>query len=49
MNHFGASEDFCRMYGTKLDISAVEAQSLPDYPKRAMMDWVANPFADANS
>lgn len=45
MDHFGASEDFRLMYGTKLAIGAAEAESLRKYPKRAMMEWGANPYA----
>ena len=45
MDHFGASEDFRAMFGTKLAIGAVDAESVRQYPQRAMMDWGLNPFA----
>ena len=38
-DHFGAAEEFRTLYGTKLAISAVGAQSLREHPERALMDW----------
>lgn len=43
-DHIGASEDFRKLYGTKLAISKAEAQALRDYPVRAMIDWGSRPF-----
>lgn len=44
-DHFGASDEFCRMYGTKLAISRVEVQSLKQKPQRAHIDSVCFPYA----
>ena len=44
-DHFGASEEFRRMYGTKLAISKVDAESLREKPHRAHIDSKKFPFA----
>lgn len=44
-DHFGASEEFRRMYGTKLAISKVDAQSLRDKPHRAHVPNDSFPYA----
>lgn len=43
-DHFGVSDDFRILYGTKLAISAVDAQSLRDYPHRAHLDLGSKPY-----
>lgn len=43
-DHFGAAEEFRNLYGTKLAISAVGAQSLREHPERALMDWSDSPY-----
>ena len=42
-DHFGASEEFRRMYGTKLAISRVDAEILRVKPQLAQLDNVAFP------
>jgi metallo-beta-lactamase class B len=44
-DHFGASEDFRRLYGTKLAISRVDAVSLREKPYRAHLDLANDPYA----
>ena len=44
-DHFGASEEFRRMYGTKLAISRADAESLREYPHRAGVDSEVLPYA----
>lgn len=44
-DHFGASDEFSRMYGTKLAISKVDAESLRQKPHRAHIDNALYPFA----
>ncbi len=44
-DHFGASEEFRRLYGAKLAISRVDAESLRKYPKRAIMQEDSFPLA----
>ncbi len=44
-DHFGASEEFRVMYGTKLAISRVDAQSLRVRPHRAAINKSVYPFA----
>ena len=43
-DHFGAADEFRNLYGTKLAISAVGAQSLREYPQRALIDWSSSPY-----
>ena len=43
-DHFGLSDDFRILYGTKLAISAVDAQSLREYPHRAHLDLGSKPY-----
>ncbi len=44
-DHFGASEDFRRLYGTKLAISRVDAVSLREKPHRAHLDYADSAYA----
>lgn len=44
-DHFGASDEFKRMYGTKLAISKVDVQSLREKPHRAHLTGDMFPFA----
>ncbi|MBQ4517670.1 MAG: MBL fold metallo-hydrolase [Clostridia bacterium] len=44
-DHYGASEEFRTMYGTKLAISKVDAESLRKYPHRSAIDTSEYPFA----
>ncbi len=44
-DHYGASEEFRIMYGTKLAISKVDAESLRKRPHRAAIDSRDYPFA----
>lgn len=44
-DHYGASEEFRIMFGTKLAISQVDAESLRQYPHRAAIDAREFPFA----
>ena len=44
-DHFGASCEFQRMYGTRLAISSVDAESIRQKPHRAHIDNVSFPFA----
>ncbi len=44
-DHFGASEEFRIMYGTKLAISRTDAESLREKPHRAHIDNDIFPFA----
>ena len=44
-DHFGSSEEFQKMYGTKLAISRVDAESLRNNPHRAYIHSVALPHA----
>ncbi len=44
-DHFGASNDFKHMYGTKLAISRVDGESVKECPKRAHMNDKLFPFA----
>ena len=44
-DHFGASDEFQRMFGTKLAISRVDAEALREKPKRAHIDSVSYPYA----
>lgn len=44
-DHFGASEEFRNMYGTKLAISRVDAESLRNKPHRAMLSAHSFPYA----
>jgi len=44
-DHFGASETFRRLFGTRLAISRVDAQALRENSARALMDWSSMPFA----
>lgn len=43
-DHFGASEEFRRMYGTKLAISRVDAELLREKPERALIKENVYPF-----
>ena len=43
-DHIGASEEFRRLYGTKLAISAAEVASVRENPSRVMLEWGSNPF-----
>ena len=45
-DHFGAADEFRTMYGTKLAISAVGAQSLREHPERALLDWSNSEFQE---
>ena len=45
-DHFGAAEEFRTLYGTKLAISAVGAQSLREHPERALLDWSNSEFQE---
>lgn len=44
-DHFGASNEFRNMYGTKLAISRADAQSLREKPQRAHLNLEHHPFA----
>ena len=44
-DHFGASDEFRRMYGTKLAISKVDAESLRNKPHRAHINNNLFPYA----
>ena len=44
-DHFGASCEFQRMYGTKLAISRVDAESIRQKPHRAHVDNTSFPYA----
>lgn len=44
-DHYGASEEFRIMYGTKLAISKVDAESLREKPHRSAIDTCGYPFA----
>ena len=44
-DHFGASEDFRRLYGTKLAISRVDAVSLREKPHRSHLDYADSAYA----
>ena len=44
-DHFGASDEFQRMFGTKLAISRVDAEAIREKPKRAHIDSVSYPYA----
>ena len=44
-DHFGASSEFKRMYGTRLAISRVDLESLRDYPHRAHINSTCHPYA----
>lgn len=44
-DHFGASDEFKNMYGTKLAISRVDAESLRQKPNRAHINKNAYPYA----
>ena len=44
-DHFGASEEFRIMYGTKLAISRVDAESLREKPHRAAINSSVYPYA----
>lgn len=44
-DHFGASETFRTLYGTKLAISRVDAQALREMPQRAHVDMSALRYA----
>lgn len=43
-DHFGASEEFRNMFGTRLAISRVDAENLREYPARAEIDEEKYPF-----
>lgn len=45
-DHFGASSEFKRMYGTRLAISRVDLESLRDYPHRAHINSTCQPYAE---
>lgn len=45
-DHFGASNEFKRMYGTKLAISRVDAESIRQKPHRASIDTNSFPYAE---
>ena len=45
-DHFGASEEFRIMYGTKLAISKVDAEYLRTKPERALINKKLFPFAE---
>lgn len=45
-DHFGASEEFRRMYGAKLAISKVDAQSIKQKPHRGHVNNALFPFAN---
>ena len=45
-DHFGASDEFRRMYGTKLAISRVDAESLRSKPHRAHINKSMFPIAE---
>ncbi len=45
-DHFGASEEFRRMYGSKLAISKVDAESLRQKPHRAHLNKASFPYAE---
>lgn len=44
-DHFGASDEFRRMYGTKLAISRVDAEAIREKEKRAHVDNTSFPYA----
>lgn len=44
-DHFGASDEFQRMFGTKLAISRVDAEAIKEKPRRAHVDNTLYPFA----
>ena len=44
-DHFGASDEFQKMYGTKLAISRVDAEAIRQKPHRAHVDNVSFPYA----
>ena len=44
-DHFGASEEFRRMYGAKLAISRVDAESVREKPHRAHVNNTSFPYA----
>lgn len=44
-DHFGASDEFQQMYGTRLAISKVDAQCIRERPQRAHINPVSYPFA----
>lgn len=44
-DHFGASDEFSRMFGTKLAISRVDAEGLRERPHRSHIDNTLYPFA----
>ena len=45
-DHFGASEEFAKMYGTKLAISRLDAQLLCEKPHYAHIDKTLYPLAN---
>lgn len=45
-DHFGASNDFKHMYGTKLAISRVDGEGIAEYPERAHIDYKVFPYAE---
>ena len=44
-DHFGASDEFHKMYGTKLAISRVDAEAIRQKPHRAHVNNVSFPYA----
>lgn len=43
-DHFGASSEFQKMYGTKLAISKADAESLKENPQRSHIDSLSHPY-----
>ena len=44
-DHFGASDEFSKMFGTKLAISRVDAEALRERPHRGHINPVSYPYA----